>query len=427
MSYSTPPWLGNPKRENPKHETPHRVYTAHAVITTYKMTTKYTYAIDPLVDRTADEADYPTYYKGPNGAEVKVSHIEASIEMITVTSKPWKVRNKTKCVFGRLAQEGEKETVLTQHTCISMSYKDEKGEAFKVGADLHVVTGNSGRLWASNTKSFEGTNALATNRRVSGQERAFERTQICMSLLEFGNGMPFQALVIQREWDDFKGKDPEGRRLFRRALQFDTLGSSLPAEVLQHSTMQAVDQAMKDKRNHRAIYRGLWRTAYGSEGQRDALVDCFRRTMWDGNKEASKIGDESPQLLPETISKQTWGVFCEGMASISPLQPTRARRVWCISCFNGSDSAVGERAPWAPSWDEQGLKMGSKAAGGHGRPWKGTDWNPSMYSSAFNPLATAFVPGSDAASVCSLDSDLDIHHIMELAARPSAFDEEVYM
>jgi hypothetical protein len=258
-----------------------------------------------------------------------------------------------------------------------------------------------------------------------------------MSLVEFGNGMPFQALVLQREQDRFVEVDSEGRRLHKRALQFDTLGSSLPAEVLQHGLMHAVEQAMRDKRNHRAIYRMLWQTAYGTEEQRDALVDCFRRTMWSGNKGEERGDDpERPQLLPETISKQTWGVFCEGVASLSPLQPTRAQKVWCITCFNGDNEALGEREPWAPFWDKDGLKRVSKPAAADyhssnairatgGFRGSGT-WGPQS-ASAFNPLATAFVPGSDAASVCSLDSDLDIHQIMELAARPSAFDEEVYM
>jgi hypothetical protein len=366
------PHLQDPQigKSRPKAAT--KCYTSHALITVYEGNVKVDYNLREHKD--SQNPEYGMYYKGIGN----VLAISASMVIRTVTVKALggahdeynqSIAESEYLAKGRI--KSEPENVIAQEISYSATYYT-KSWMYRGDVDVKVVSvcaGDPGQ------RHQQGTNDLRN---------------LAMVMLEFGNGVPLQHNIANT--DDFQNN------LFCHRL-------AIPAEVAFASIGKAVQKAVR--KDTEPIVRG-WRNIITAPANIKSLQFNVLKNQMPYDSRLSENDAFALSLQHVSACSREMGLLMYGSNDANAELPMCIRTELAhIFCPVGRPIAA-EFRPWAPIWDTK------TEADFQTAPGLQTFHEPAVFNDAFSMHS-------------AVSCDLDLDEIMNLAAKPSAFDNEVYM
>ena len=354
-----------PKKELPKFEAPTHIYTSHTVISSYVTTIGLVF-----------EYENPRLMN--DGAEV--SSIKASVQIKTITVRPLSASaTETGGNLQGNFEFAKSEVALSQTVDYTATYI---GKNIPLrGYDLKLVTANAGAGKKSSNDIFSARWQTELGMGKQGMRKTEWQEHIGMMAYEFGNGVPTQHIIL-------------GDRNF---LSIHAM-TSLPAEIPSTSCMKLLRSAPRISND--PTRKGWGDLAFEnpdaesivqSEKLNNPRQDASYATQSNDLLDAQKI-DVSPRM----------GLMCFGRPDnlTSWEVEIRARMAFVFVSVGIAIVNLTDKSLWIP---------------------------PRQPKPLLSYLQTD-ARIDDMRSCMSVGScELDIGEIMSMAARPSAFDEEVYM
>jgi len=364
--------LQNPYVAKSRPKDPWRCYTSHAVISVYEGDAKVDY----------DLRNYATggfYYHGLG----LVRQISASMVIKTVTVRQLyafdEARKLTHGADDYLTNtliQSMPETMLAQEISCSMTYSTDM-YSWKGDTDVKVVSVCSTISSKDAMNDDENTEIILQSKEPS------------MTMFEFGNGPPTQHIIYS--------DDQLKTNLFCHNIR-------VPAEVAYASCAKAVHKIVNQSTD--SIRRG-YTNIISDEGGLRSLQSSIRANQLPYNSRLDDKEAIAHQLQAPTSCSKQFGFMSYGSNdhNVEPAMCIRSALVQLI-CPMGVRFFKGvQRNPWAPAWDTMSEAQLARMVN-------------DQRNLRFN----------DAMSIQSgYSCDLDLDEIMSLAAKPSAFDNEVYM
>ena len=345
-------------------------YTSNAVLTVYEGDAKVEFNLK--THRHPENAALGMFYKGLGN----VIGISASMLIRTVTVKPigefldvLGAQDKHEHYLAAAKYLTEPETVIAQEISYSANYYTDS-YMHKGDCDVKVITVCAG--------DYE--------ERAAG---AHSLRDLAMVMFEFGNGIPLQHNIANT--DDYMNN------LFCHRL-------SVPSEIAYASIGKAVHKAVNASQG--PIKRG-WNHVITGDKNLKSIEFNVRANQIERNSRHSENDAIALSLQNVSTCSREFGMLFYGSSNAELAQCIRTELAH-IFCPVGRP-IQNSFTPWAPVWDtktEVDLQTGPNLM-------------RFQAPAAFN---------DDALSVRSaMTCDLDLDEIINLAAKPSAFDNEVYM
>jgi len=367
--------LGTPKISSAVYKAPVKYHTSHATITKHITTVTADYHFNNIP-------------RIMNGASVTAMKVSAKIKTISVeaipTHKTYNLGN-----LEHIHDFSKPEAVLTQTISYTAEYL---GTNVPVrGYDLKIVTVNTG----PGRTSKPGANVASWKPKLGVEW--YNKLQTVA--YDFGNGIPVQYII-----DNTNGHVNN--------TSFIHTATAPPAEVVQPSIFRAIRTATL--RYDDPITRGF--DFFVNTGRNELIRNSIKRSR-DIDIQSKSQESKAWKEINDLDVSPLMGLISTGHFDNNTdfRVPKRNSTLSVIACVG---KPFGTANLWVPPVHEEVAP--NRRSSASPQPY------PAQQSARFNPMASVFEP-DDATSIGSMESELDINEIMCMAARPSAFDDSVYM